>query len=494
MTSSSVVKNAPINNVAAERAALAGISRYGLEVFAEVSPILNEDCFSVPENKVMYTCLKHVLSKQNTVDFSSLLASAEAIGLSDFVNKPGVLKHFEAVLNTPIKIENVYEHAATTRRLDFARKLQDTTRDIWRAVSGIEGSETISQILSLAESPIQQLAISFLREDQSRPQLIGNELDQYLAHVLESPCDQIGLSSGFSCFDKALGGGLRRKCVDVVGARPGVGKSIFADNVAVAVASKGVPVLMLDTEMGNEDHWNRLLAKLSGVQINNIGTGRFGETPETKAKVLRAGEELKKLPYYYLNVSGRHFDEITSIMRRWVLKEVGYDDNGTMRDCLLIYDYLKMMTSESITNSMAEFQALGFQITNLHNFCVEYDVPCLTFVQLNRDGITKESTDAASGSDRIIWLCTSFSIFKEKTEEEIASDTRAAGNMKLIPLKTRHGPGMTSGYICLQKNGSIATLTELGNLGEVANRVQVEKDGFEQVGNSTPEGFSELSD
>ena len=79
------------------------------------------------------------------------------------------------------------------------------------------------------------------------------------------------------------------------------------------------------------------------------------------------------------------------------------------------YEYLKLMSSSGITNNIQEYQALGFQITNLHNLAVKYDFPCLSFVQLNRDGITKESTDAVSGSDRLIWLCTSFSIFKLKS-------------------------------------------------------------------------------
>ena len=93
------------------------------------------------------------------------------------------------------------------------------------------------------------------------------------------------------------------------------------------------------------------------------------------------------------------------------------DEFGKTNDCLVVYDYLKLMSSSSINNNMQEYQALGFQITNLHNLAVKLDFPCLSFVQLNRDGITKESTDAVSGSDRLNWLCTSFSIFKLKSAE-----------------------------------------------------------------------------
>ena len=136
-----------------------------------------------------------------------------------------------------------------------------------------------------------------------------------------------------------------------------------------------------------------------------------------------------------------------------------------------MYDYLKLMSSNSITNNIQEYQALGFQITSLHNLCVKFDIPCLSFVQLNRDGITKESTDAVSGSDRLIWLCTSFSIFKNKSPEELAEDGPNAGNRKLVPIVARHGAGLDDGnYINMSMQGEYARLTELKTRNEFKNQ------------------------
>ena len=129
------------------------------------------------------------------------------------------------------------------------------------------------------------------------------------------------------------------------------------------------------------------------------------------------------------------------------------------------------MSSSSITNNIQEYQALGFQITSLHNLCVKLDIPCLSFVQLNRDGITKESTDAVSGSDRLIWLCTSFTIFKSKSTEELAEDGPNAGNRKLVPVVSRHGAGMDDGdYINMQMQGAHAKLIELRSRNEFKNQ------------------------
>ena len=170
-------------------------------------------------------------------------------------------------------------------------------------------------------------------------------------------------------------------------------------------------------------------------------------------------------------------------MRKWIYQHVGFDENGVTKDCLIVYDYLKLMGSEGINASMQEYQVLGFQITKLHNFCVKYDVPCLSFVQLNRDGITRESTDVVSGSDRLIWLCTSFSIFKMKSEEEIVTDGPDNGNRKLVPIVARHGEGLEDGdYVSMKMFGKYGRIQEGETRNEIHNNNRSREEGFETDG------------
>ena len=292
----------------------------------------------------------------------------------------------------------------------------------------------------------------------------------------------LGLSSGLSRFDKAIGGGFRRKCVDLIAARPKVGKSMLADNIAMHISGTlDVPVLVLDTEMSKEDHWNRLLANFSGIQINDIATGNFMKISGGKERVEQASEKLKNIPFDYISIAGKTFEETLSIIRRWIVRKVGFDENGRANDCMLIYDYLKLMHSEQINDNLAEFQVLGFQITQLHNFTVRYDVPCLAFVQLNRDGITKETTDVVSGSDRLIWLCSSFTIFKNKSDEEIAEDQGKSGNKKLVPIVARHGGGLSDDYdyINISMQGEIAQVMENETKSELLLKNRKGQDGFD---------------
>jgi hypothetical protein len=236
---------------------------------------------------------------------------------------------------------------------------------------------------------------------------------------------------------------------------------------------------MLDTEMSKEDHINRIIANLSTVPINTVSTGKFSKSAIEKEKVSAAAVKLKDIPYSYISIAGKPFEETLSIMRRWIVQKVGFDENGRTNDCLIVYDYLKLMTSDSIGSSLQEFQVLGFQITSLHNFCVQYDCPCLSFVQLNRDGITKESTDVVSGSDRLIWLCTSFSIFKDKSDEEIAEDGVENGNRKLVPLVSRHGPGLNDGdYINMSMKGDVSKIDEGVTRNELKKSGNQDSQGF----------------
>ena len=155
-------------------------------------------------------------------------------------------------------------------------------------------------------------------------------------------------------------------------------------------------------------------------------------------------------------------------MRRWLVKEVGLHESGTAKECLIIYDYLKLMDSQGLSKDLKEYQLLGFMMTGLHNFAVRYKIPILAFIQLNKDGITRETTDTASGSDRIIWLCSNFTIFKEKSDEEVAEDGPNEGNRKLVPIVARHGPGMKGyDYINCTMKEWCAKITEGKTRGEL---------------------------
>lgn len=240
-------------------------------------------------------------------------------------------------------------------------------------------------------------------------------------------------------------------------------------NIAYHTASIGVPTLYIDTEMSKTDLRHKIRAKLSGVKIRTIETGKFGSNPAEYNKVIQAQKQLESVPLYYRKVSGKSFDEIISIMRRWIFQHVRFGSDGKPNPHVVVYDYFKLMDTDDMSD-MAEHQALGFQVNKLSDFCGLNNTSCMAFVQSNRDGISKETSDIISQSDRIGWAVTSITIMKRKAPEEIAEDGPQNGNIKMIPIDCRYGPGCAQGdYINMAMNG------EMGNILEVSTRSNPKK-------------------
>jgi|TARA_R100000322_G_scaffold86764_1_gene53980 replicative DNA helicase len=482
-----------LEDLAAERAVLSGLCQYGLDALLE-SDYLEAEHFTDATNQMLFKCVKKSLQDVNKVELSSILSAANQLGFYENINNQEEVGFLRSLFNFPIHKENVGFHAAKLAKLQIARDVKKTLAVCSTRIDKITGDEDINDIISIIETPVLDATAKIYQRSDNKPEVIGNEVADYVEFLSENKSDMLGISTGFPIYDEAIGGGLRRKCVDLIAARPKVGKSMFGDAVAMHVSKNlDIPVLVLDTEMSKEDHLNRMLANISGVEINTISSGKFADNELNLEKVEMAAKQLEEIPYHYVSIAGQPFENILSIMRKWIYQEVGFDETGRTKDCLIVYDYLKLMNSDSISNSMQEFQVLGFQITQLHNFCVKYDVPCLSFVQLNRDGITKESTDVVSGSDRLIWLCTSFSIFKMKSDEEIADDDEDNGNRKLVPIVARHGAGLDDGdYINMNMFGKFGKLVEGETRNALRKNSTVRDKGFVSEDGEQPTNIEDL--
>jgi len=469
-----------MNNVASERAVLAGICSHGLDCYLDVSPFLEEKTFTVDENKILYQCLTSIIAKGHTPSFVGIISAATDLGLSEYINQQSVIKHIHGVLSTPIGLESVLPHAKKIRRLQFGRSLQEVIQTSHANLDGITGDESLVEIVSIVESPLQAVSSSYSKQDDHKPKDVGEGLRDHIQDLLDNEVRSIGIPSGMPSFDRAIGGGLRRKCIDLIGARPKVGKSTYSQAVALHVGGVlEIPVLILDTEMSSEELQDRMTASVSNVGVNEIASGSFRLNSAKVANVIASIDKIESVKCKHINVTGKPFDEVMSIARRWVLKDVGMVD-GVTNDCLIIYDYFKITDSRDISSSMAEHQALGFQMIRLHNFVVEHDCSCLAFVQLNREGIIKETLDAIGGSDRLAQTATSVSIFKEKSAEEIAQDGAANGNRKLVPVVARHGPGM-DGYISMNIEGDVARISEIATIQNSRDFPEQDGDGDNQV-------------
>jgi len=469
-----------LSDPSAERAILSGIFNYGGEVYFDIVDMLSENTFTIESNQCIFKCLKHILDKddQQKLDIPSLYSAAHEIGLKYFFDRTDEARHLQAVISLNVDPKNIRKFAAKIRKLEIARLLRRQLGIAEDKLLEITGEESVAHILSIAEDAALDLS-SLLNQQTDAPQKLGAGIEEYLQYLEDNPVNQIGISTGYAAFDRAIGGGLRKGTVNVLGGRAKSAKTVITDNIGTHIAGNiHIPVLNMDTEMTREDHIHRTLACLTETAINDIETGKFATIPDVKNRVKKAGVYLSSIPYYHRSIAGMPFEDQLSIMRRWVIQDVGLNNDGTAKDCVIIYDYLKLMDTSGLAN-LQEYQLLGFMMTTLHNFAVRYKIPIIALIQLNRDGINKESTDVASGSDRIIWLCSNFSIFKVKSIEEIALDGPQNGNRKMVVLAARHGAGMDDGdYINYHFKGWCAKITE-GQTKFELNQNKKKDSGFE---------------
>lgn len=466
----------------AERAVLSGLITYGEEALFDIQDLIQENTFTIDSNQILFKCCKSVITDHpgtKSIDIASIYSAAQDLNVSHILNQKEEAQHLKAVRDFPVDKNNIRKFAAKIRKLEIARALHKKLEDTQDSLLDINGTESISNILGIAEDAVFNFSTELGGDTDNQPIIMSDGIDDYIEYLQTNKVDQVGISTGFHAYDQAIGGGLRRGTINVIGARPKVGKTLLSDNMGLHIARQNIPVLNMDTEMNKEDHINRLIAMLSEIEINKIETGQFADSAVSLKKTQDAASILKNAPLYHKSIAGKAFDEQLAIMRRWLVKDVGLNDDGTAKDCVIIYDYLKLMDSAGLSQDLKEYQVLGFMMTSLHNFAVKYKVPILAFIQLNRDGITKESTDSASGSDRIIWLCSNFSIFKRKSDEEIAEDGGQSGNRKLIPIIARHGGGLDDNdYINCHMKGWCAKITEGQTKLETMNNAKTITDGF----------------
>ncbi len=410
----------------------------------------------------------------------SIRSTADTLGFGFLFVDKTELSYIKSVFQTFVEFENIKIWAGKLRKILALKELKKLTRDIYHELDKKNGTESFSDILTIVENPITDYFASINNDENGTIKLIS-VLDQYLDKVENNIVDAVGLSTGYNYVDHCCGGGMRNGSILMISARKKTGKSFLAMNISLNVAKRGIPVLYADSELSEEIFIPRALSHICfkrgyKISIDDIETGKYARSNLHKQIVREAKEELKQYPIEYIKIAGKNFEQINSIIKRWLFTTV----KG--QQCLFTLDYFKLNSQKDIGKNLQEYQALGFYIVDLQNLAIKYNFPILTFGQTNRAGIHDEGTDTQSGSDRIIDIVSSFMVLKDKSEEEIALDGGfTTGNKKIVPVCSRFGEGlMNNDYINFKFLGKYGTFiemnTKMNNLAKQKNVNQIKND------------------
>jgi len=445
-----------------ESSILSAIIKGGKEFYIEALDVLTDKSFYSVDNRIVYQACSSLFESNQEINLVNVISKC---------NESGLDVDLQSITETdPASLGTIRPFSQKLKSRLILKESVNLHRAAIDKLSQMSATTSTDSIFSVSESTLFDL-ISKFSSNNDEIIKIGDKARPLVDYYGNNPSQNVGLPTPWPKFNASIGGGMRTG-VTLIGARSGLGKTNIAIMCANFLAGANIPVLILDTEMEDKDIIPRMLANISEVEINKIETGSFKESDFEVKALEKAISEFEKFPIHYKSVSGKSFNEILSTIRRWVYTSVGLTESGKAKQCLIIYDYFKIMDSGDISD-MQEYQAMGFQISKLTDFCKIYDVPCLSFVQLNRDGVAKEGTDVIAQSDRLLWLCNSFSIFKNKSPEEMEKYGWSSGNRKMITLKSRYG-GEAQGqgdFISMDLKGAICSLKEVscdtkgGNLG-----------------------------
>lgn len=416
-----------------ERGAIGGLIR-NPEVFYEIDAVCNELDFSHSTFKTLYSIIKNCLSKGEKIDKILISEKAKNLGIK-FKDDFNLLDFIESLSFTPYTAQQTIKYFQELSRYRIRRDIFDIGKNLQDTMK-VGEYNSYTDIISRADSIYNQTIKNY--SDIDAPLNIFEDLYEMVEERGNNPVEDYGYKTPFDNFNR-LYGGLRPKNLYAFAARAGQGKSSLLSATALGchLINPKVKVLYLDTEMSLIEQQTRMAANLSGVPLWYIETGNYRKSQEYLNKVRNALSTVKKYQYYHYQVANKNIDEICSIIRRWFFSKVGRGNPA-----LVVFDYVKLGSSEKIGQNWAEHQQIGTMVDKLKRISEEIDAPLLTAIQLNRGGeaagkVAIDDSSSFALSDRLQWFASFTGIFRAKTADELSADGADFGTHKLIKTKSR---------------------------------------------------------
>ena len=344
---------------------------------------LREDDFYLLENKLIYQAIDYLFRQKED---TTLIKVIEVLKQKGTFAKVGDAYLIEVTESVPT-VFDVEAYVDVLKDNSLKRELYNATRELGSAV--LTGKEEVSKIISDAERTIMQIS-NKQRSDNLKPiaEVLEPVFDVIEANRQRSKDAIIGLDTGYQELNEFTFGFQKGELI-ILAARPAVGKSAFALNIAEKAARNvGAHIAFFSLEMGLDQLSMRLLSICSNVKLSKIRSGDMNE--EEITRLLAGRVTLNNLNIYLDETTTNNMEDI-KIQCRKLSREGKLD--------FIIVDYLQLMaTSKDSKNSeYAEVSALSRSLKLLAR---ELNVPVLALSQLSRAVETRKDDDGKVGNSK----------------------------------------------------------------------------------------------
>ncbi len=411
------------------------------DLLTEIMNKVKPEYFYQKNNRLIYGVLIEMFTGGNGIDIVTILENVKNLGIFDTPQQARV--YIYSLAEILPSVSNVESYIEIIKQKYILRSLIDISKEI--VTNAMDSSADATALMNLAEQKIYDI-----REGKSDNTLvpIKDVLIETYDHLQklsgERRNDYLGISTGYSALDNYITG-LNKSDLLLIAARPGMGKTAFALNIAANVGIRGKKtVAIFSLEMGREQLAQRLLSSEALVESQKIKIGSLNDDDWTS--ISNATASLAQTDIYIDDTAGVTVADMKAKLRR--LKNID----------LVVIDYLQLMSTGK--NSNNRVQEVSEITRNLKIMAKELNIPVITLSQLSRGTESRtdhkpmlsdlrESGSIEQDADIVMFL------YREGYYNDEADDQTTA---KCIVAKNRHG---STGTIDLYWDGQYTRFSSI---------------------------------
>ena len=419
----------PPHSIEAESSVLGGLLLDNT-AWDRMGDLLSENDFYRHEHKLIFAAISTLINGSKPADVITVFEQLKNQGKAEGM---GGLGYLNSLAQYVPSASNIRRYAEIVRERSILRKLVTASDEIATNAFNPQG-RPVERILDEAEQKIFNIGEEGSRMKQgfqSMDTLVVDLMDR-VQEMADNPNDITGVPTGFYDLDR-MTSGLQAGDLVVLAARPSMGKTAFAINIAEHVAlNEGLPVAVFSMEMGAAQLAVRVVGSIGRIDQGHLRTGKLSD--EEWPRLTDAIERLRTVSLHIDETAGLTSSELRANARRLARKcgKLG----------LIVVDYLQLMTGSSSGDGENRATELGEISRGLKMLAKELQCPVIALSQLNR-GVEQRTDKRPMMSD----LRESGAIEQDADiimfiyrDDYYNKDSKDPGVAEIIIGKQRNGP------------------------------------------------------
>ena len=355
------------NNIESEQAVL-GSMFLDKGALQKACDSLQENSFYSNSNAKIFTTIKEMNENKIPIDLTTVTTELKNKNL---LNEVGGVEYLTEILNRTATSAYIEQYIKEVEEASLLRRLIEVSTDI--TTSAYNRELDVNETIDNAERKILSVVKNRRSTEFKTIREVLNKAEEDLELLARKKMDVTGVATGWIDIDK-LTAGLHENQLIIVAARPAMGKTAWAVNLATHVAmNSGKTVALFNMEMGAEQLASRMISSLGQVEGSKLATGKL--LNEDWKRVNEAISQLSDAKLYMDDTPGVTIGEIRSKCRRLAASEEGLG--------LIIIDYLQLISSGANYNGNRQ-QEVSDISRALKTMAMELNVPVVALAQLSR--------------------------------------------------------------------------------------------------------------